>query len=165
VNLECRLHEETVSESEHTMTSWPRLALLVSVAISAGCAAATAIPEESSRSLVTAEDLERYPGEPIERVIERKVPGVVVIRTTDGGFALRIRGASSYDGSGSAPLYVLNGLPIQTGREGAVPDLNPYDIESIKVLRGGDAAIYGIDGANGVILITTKKAGTNRDLQ
>jgi outer membrane receptor for ferrienterochelin and colicin len=65
---------------------------------------------------VTAEDLEKNPGEPIEKVLQRKVPGVVVTRTADGGIALRIRGAMSFDGSDASPLYLINDVPIEVGR-------------------------------------------------
>lgn len=138
-----------------------RAVVLVSIvaATAAGCGASAGRQNAGSGSLVTPEDMQRYPGEPIERVLERKVPGLAVIRTAEGGLALRIRGASSYDGTGSgaAPLYILDGLPIQAGPGGEVPHLNPYELASIKVLKGPEAAVYGIDGANGVIVITTKR--------
>lgn len=137
--------------------------LSVCAGVAAGCASAAPRQGQEAGALVTQEDLERYPGEPLERVIERKVPGVVATRTEDGGIALRIRGATSFDGSNRSPLYILNGLPIQTGQDGAIPALNPFDIESIRVLRGTEAAVYGIDGVNGVIIITTKKVESRRD--
>jgi TonB-dependent starch-binding outer membrane protein SusC len=111
----------------------------------------------SNAAIITAEDLERYPGEPIERILERKVPGLQAVRTSSGGIAFRIRGAASWDGSERPPLYILNGTPIAAGPEGALPNISIEDIETIKVLRGPDAAIYGIDGANGVIVISTRK--------
>lgn len=128
-------------------------------ATAAGCASGGARQAQSSGTLVTEEELALYPGESLERVLERKVPGLVVRRTDGGGYALRIRGATSYGGSGASPLYILDGLPIQTGPEGEVPQLNLFNLESIRVLKGAEAAVYGIDGANGVIVITTKKAG------
>lgn len=148
--------------TEDLMRNVLRIAVLLSVLAGtvAGCASGTARQDPNSGSVVTPEDLQRFPGEPLERVLERKVPGLVVTRTAEGGFALRIRGASSYDGSGSgaSPLYILDGLPIQAGPGGAVPDLNPMELASIRVLKGPEAAVYGIDGANGVIVITTKRA-------
>jgi TonB-dependent starch-binding outer membrane protein SusC len=111
----------------------------------------------SNAAIITAEDLERYPNEPIERILERKVPGLQAIRTSSGDVAFRIRGVSAFDGTERPPLYVLNGTPIAAGPEGALPSINVEDIETIKVLRGPEAAIYGVDGANGVIVITTKK--------
>ncbi|CAN5772624.1 hypothetical protein BH23GEM9_BH23GEM9_22380 [soil metagenome] len=127
-------------------------------AVMSGCAPAAHGPAPSSRSVVTAEDLAQYPGEPIEKVLERKVPGVVVTNTPEGGLALRIRGVSSWDGSERPPLYVLNGVPMQPGRESVFSGISPQDVESIRVLKGAEGAIYGIDGANGVIVIRTKRA-------
>jgi len=67
---------------------------------------------------------------------------------------LRIRGIGSYSAS-STPLYVIDGVPM----EQSVATVNPQDIESISVLKDASAsAIYGNRGANGVIIITTKKA-------
>lgn len=109
--------------------------------------------------MVTAEDIEKRPNEPIERVIQDKVPGLVVTRAPDGGIALRIRGASSFDGSDAAPLYVVDDMPIEPGPGGALTGIDPYSIESIKVLKGAEAGIYGIRGFNGVIVITTKRPG------
>lgn len=140
----------------------PGLRVLVLAAVSAGCAPAATRQEPTSTSTVTAEDLEKHANEPIEQVLERKVPGLMAVRTPEGGIALRIRGVSSFEGKDSPPLYVLNGLPIAADRDGGLPGINPYDIESIKVLKGAEAALYGIDGANGVIVITTKKARTKQ---
>jgi len=57
-------------------------------------------------------------------------------------------------------LYVIDDVPIAPGSTGILTGINPYDIETIKVLKDpADTGIYGIRGANGVILITTKHAG------
>lgn len=76
---------------------------------------------------------------------------------------IRIRGVNSITGS-SDPLYVVDGMPVNSVDNSAVistnplADINPNDIESFEVLKDGSAtAIYGSRGANGVILITTKK--------
>ena len=53
---------------------------------------------------------------------------------------------------------MLNGSPFAPGTGGVLSGINPEDIESIRFLRGADATLYGIDGANGVIVITTKTA-------
>jgi TonB-dependent SusC/RagA subfamily outer membrane receptor len=69
---------------------------------------------------------------------------------------VRIRGPASFYASGE-PLYVLDGSPIEAGPGGALSGINPWDIESIRVLKNpGDTAIYGMRGVNGVIVITTK---------
>jgi TonB-dependent starch-binding outer membrane protein SusC len=99
-----------------------------------------------------------------EQLIESKVAGVQVIDNNEpgGGMSIRIRGATSINAS-SDPLYVVDGLPIGTGGGLATGGrdplnfLNPNDIESITVLKGGEAAsIYGANAANGVVLIQTK---------
>jgi TonB-dependent SusC/RagA subfamily outer membrane receptor len=109
--------------------------------------------------MVTAEDLERNPSEPIENVLQAKVPGLLVTLNADGGIAVRIRGTSSLYG-GNEPLYVIDDQPITPGPGGALTGINPHDIESIKVLKDpADTGIYGMRGANGVIVITMKKPG------
>jgi TonB-dependent SusC/RagA subfamily outer membrane receptor len=151
-----------LDESEQAMISLvPRVPLgrpvLAGLIVLCGCAPAVTRGDAESGTLITAEDLARYPGEPIERVIERKVPGVMVTRTPDGGIVLRIRGSSSIDGRDRPPLYVVDGAPVAPGPDGAL-SVSPHDIESIRVLKGADAALYGIDGANGVIVVTTRKS-------
>ena len=111
------------------------------------------------KPIVTAEDIQRTPGEPIEKVLMGRFPGVWVARTADGGIAVRIRGTTSIVGS-NEPLYVLDGVPMQPGPNGSLTGLNPYDIASIEVLKGpAETAMYGIRGANGVIVIKTKRPG------
>ncbi|HSK18785.1 MAG TPA: TonB-dependent receptor plug domain-containing protein [Longimicrobiales bacterium] len=136
-----------------------RVATLLSVVAitAAGCASAAARQDQTSGTLVTREQLASRPGEPLERVLERFVPGIVLTRTSDGGVALRIRGTASLTERDAFPLYILDGSPIPTGPEGAVPAVDPFNIESIRVLKGSEAARYGIDGAYGVIVITTRR--------
>lgn len=106
---------------------------------------------------VTAEDIQRNPGQPIEEILKGRVAGVTVTRV-DGGIAVRIRGATSIYGS-NEPLYVVDGVPIQPGPGGSLVGIDPYDIESIEVLKApADTALYGMRGANGVIVIKTKRA-------
>jgi TonB-dependent SusC/RagA subfamily outer membrane receptor len=118
----------------------------------------TSPPPQPQSGDVTSEDIQRAPGQSIEEHLRGKVAGVTVTRTADGGIAVRIRGATSIYGS-SEPLYVLDGVPITPGPGGSLTGIDPYDIESIKVLKDpADTAMYGMRGANGVILITTKRA-------
>jgi TonB-linked SusC/RagA family outer membrane protein len=97
------------------------------------------------------------------QLIQSKVAGVQVVDNNEpgGGLAIRIRGATSINAS-SDPLYVIDGMPvgagggISAGRD-ALNFLNPNDIATITVLKGGEAAsIYGANAANGVIIIQTK---------
>jgi TonB-dependent starch-binding outer membrane protein SusC len=136
----------------------PLCALLV---LAGACApAATRREAQSGAGVVTAEDIERQQNKPIEMVLQEKVPGLTIRRTSDGSLAFQIRGATTITGENAPPLFVLNDLPTEPGPGGTLPGVNPYDIESIKVLKGPDAAIYGMRGANGVIVIRTKKPGT-----
>jgi len=108
---------------------------------------------------VTSEDIAKAPGQSIEQVLMGRFPGVEVSRTADGGFAVRIRGGSSIR-SGNTPLYVLDGVVIDPGPKGYLTGVNPNDIESIEVLKEpAETALYGLRGANGVIIIKTKRPG------
>ena len=123
-----------------------------------GCARSrTASPAPSRSSTVTSEEIDRSPGEPIEKVLMQRVPGLLVMRTPDGGIALRIRGASSIFGD-NEPLYVIDGIPVQAGPSGSLTGINPYDIASVEVLKtAASTTMYGVRGANGVIVVTTKR--------
>jgi len=115
-------------------------------------------PEQNPPRAVTAADIERSPGKPIEILLMERFPSVMVERR-GGGLAIRIRGRTSIRGS-NEPLYVIDGLAIQPGPGGSLFGINPYDIESIRVLvNASDTAIYGLRGANGVIVIKTKQSG------
>ncbi len=122
------------------------------------CASGQPRTEPDSGSKVTTEDAQ-LANESIEHMLERKSPGLVVIPNGDG-VALQIRGSSQIDGSNAPPLYILNGLPFTPGQGGLVSGISINDIDTVKVLKGTQTAIYGIDGANGVIVITTKMGGT-----
>jgi TonB-dependent SusC/RagA subfamily outer membrane receptor len=141
-----------------TLSGHAALSLSALIALLGACAPAHSRPPATGTT-ITSEDLNN-PNEPIEAVLQRKVPGLLVTRTGDGGIALQIRGSGSFRGGDAPPLYVLNGLPFQPGPGGALTGINPHDIESIKVLKPAEAGLYGIEGANGVIVITTKQAGT-----
>ncbi|NIG56717.1 TonB-dependent receptor [Chitinophaga sp. Cy-1792] len=110
-------------------------------------------------------DLNKTPASSVDQLLQGKIAGVQV--TTGGGApgagaTIRIRGASSLNGS-KDPLLVVDGYPW--GDAGNLKQINPEDIESIEVLKdASSAAIYGSRGANGVIVITTRKGkqGQNR---
>jgi TonB-dependent SusC/RagA subfamily outer membrane receptor len=99
-----------------------------------------------------------WQGQPVSRVEELFVgrfPGVQVLQSAQG-ISVRIRGATSILGS-SDPLYIIDGLPVDAGPGGLIA-INPADIAKIEVLKDvGQTAAYGVRGANGVILITTKR--------
>ena len=96
------------------------------------------------------------------QALQGKTAGVLVTQNSKapgGSISIRVRGANSISSS-NEPLYVVDGFPTSNGA-----DINPNDIESMQILKDASAtAIYGARGANGVILITTKrgKAGENQ---
>ncbi len=89
--------------------------------------------------------------------LQGRTPGLVVTRTSsrpgDEGIEFLIRGASSINGI--EPLIVIDGIPAINAQ--TFNNLNPNDIESVSVLKGGSASVYGARAAGGVILVTTKK--------
>jgi TonB-dependent SusC/RagA subfamily outer membrane receptor len=114
---------------------------------------------------VTAEDMRTSPERSIEQQLMAKVPGITVSRTSSGALAIHIRGTTSIYGNNN-PLYVVDGLAVEAGPEGEMPGINPYDIESIKVLKDTEAmTMYGSRGANGVIIIKTKLSNRRQKSQ
>ncbi|MFD0763560.1 TonB-dependent receptor [Mucilaginibacter lutimaris] len=106
-------------------------------------------------SIVTSKDLENRPATNFGYSLEGKAAGVEVIRPSgkpQAGISIRVRGTTSITAD-SEPLYIVDGVQSAT-----TYDLNPADIESITILKdASSAAIYGASGANGVVLITTKR--------
>lgn len=138
------------------------LLLLLSCAALGSCASSrggAAPASAADAATVTSKEIEQSAEPNIEKLLAGRVAGVVVSRTADGGISVRIRGGSSLYGN-NEPLYVVDGLPIEAGPGGALNGINPYDIESIRVLKDpAETSMYGSRGANGVILIKTKRAG------
>ena len=95
----------------------------------------------------------------LEQLIEGRVAGVEILRDGSGRVSLRIRGTNSLTSS-SEPLYVIDGTTVQAGSfSDALSGVNPRDVARIDILKDAAAtAIYGSQGANGVVLITTKRA-------
>lgn len=138
----------------------------------------------SSVASVKATDIEKQPVTNILTALEGRVAGLNIQQYSgvpDGKTTVNIRGYNSLRNNASSPLYVIDGVPYSSDAFTTVAGtnsglvlptgssplsyINPADIESIDVLKDADAtAIYGSRGANGVILITTKKgkAGTTK---
>ena len=131
------------------------------VGLITGCARGSASEPENlypNPTLVTSEDFQRTPDQPIEKILMAKVPGVWISRTSDGSIAVRIRGTTSLSAN-AEPLYVIDGLPVQPGPDGGLSGVNPYDIASIEVLKDAiGTTLYGVRGSNGVIVIKTKNS-------
>jgi TonB-linked SusC/RagA family outer membrane protein len=127
------------------------------------------------QTTVTAKEIQNYPVANVLSVLQGTVPGMVVSQATGQAgstYSVVIRGQNGLTTS-SAPLYIVDGIPYTGGSYAsgksttlgsnnsaydALSFINPLDIESVNVLKDADAtSIYGSRGANGVILITTKK--------
>lgn len=109
-------------------------------------------------SQVTAKQITEMPLTNLGQALQGRAAGVDVSQSgSKPGAAPRIliRGRRSFN-AGNDPLYVVDGIPLSAGYE----DINPNDIQSIEVLKDATAtAIYGARGANGVVLVTTKRGG------
>ncbi|MBN9383882.1 MAG: SusC/RagA family TonB-linked outer membrane protein [Chitinophagaceae bacterium] len=127
-------------------------------------------------SIVKGEEIQRQPVSDPMMALEGRVPGLYISQTSGipgASLVVRLRGKNSI-ANGNDPLYIVDGVPFTSttmtnpfvgggalndgGGMSPFANLNPSDIESIEVLKDADAtAIYGSRGANGVILITTRK--------
>jgi TonB-linked SusC/RagA family outer membrane protein len=131
-------------------------------------------------STITAGEITKVGAPNFGTALYGKASGVQVVSPPGGvssGVSFTVRGLSSINGS-TQPMVVLNGVPIRSGddegssssgqfaqfraggtiRSNGLVDINPEDIESISILKGAAAtALYGSEGANGVVLITSKK--------
>ena len=114
-----------------------------------------------SAAVIKSEDLEKRITSNITKALDGQVAGVM---TTSGtgqpgeGASVIVRGYGSINAS-MTPLYVVDGIPF----DGALSSLNPSDIESMTVLKDASSgALYGARGANGVVLITTKKGSADK---
>ncbi|WP_418122913.1 SusC/RagA family TonB-linked outer membrane protein [Chryseobacterium sp. PTM-20240506] len=130
---------------------------------------------------VSAKDIENQPVTNVLSTVQGRMAGVNITQNSGvpgGGYSIQIRGRNSlrtYANSeidGSQPLYIVDGVPVGSGMTATyganilsdanlnpLSNISPNDIESIEVLKDADAtAIYGSRGANGVVLVTTKRA-------
>lgn len=109
-----------------------------------------------SATVLGSYDISRTFSPDVTRAIEGIVPGVRMTNSASSP-SVSVRGAASLYAD-TQPLYVVDGIPY----EGSISSLNPADIESVTVLKDAATnALYGVRGANGVIMITTRKARGN----
>ncbi|NML70767.1 SusC/RagA family TonB-linked outer membrane protein [Chryseobacterium sp. RP-3-3] len=128
---------------------------------------------------VSAKDIENQPVGNVLSAAQGRVAGVNIVQNSGmpgGGYDIQIRGKNSLRSLANSPLYVVDGVPV--GGEMAsqfsgsilpassinpLNSINPSDVESIEILKDADAtSIYGSRGANGVVLITTKKGKSGK---
>ncbi|GHC64951.1 SusC/RagA family TonB-linked outer membrane protein [Ulvibacter litoralis] len=156
------------------VTMQPDATTLDQIIINAGYYNVTDKEKTGSISQLNAKEIETQPVSNPLSTMQGRMAGVNIIQTTGvpgGGFSVRIRGRNSIRIDGSEPLYVVDGVPYASqslgssmvstvlgGTQSPLNGISPNDIESIEVLKDADAtSIYGSRGANGVVLITTKK--------
>ncbi|MFN3753721.1 SusC/RagA family TonB-linked outer membrane protein [Flavobacterium sp.] len=147
---------------------------LKEVTINAGYYTVKDKERTGSIAKISSKDIEKQPVSNVLAAMQGRMAGVDIIQdggTAGGGFQVKIRGQNSLRADGNSPLYIIDGVPYSSESIGynntttgmpsptsPLNSINPSDVESIEVLKDADAtAIYGSRGANGVVLITTKK--------
>jgi len=150
--------------------------VLDEVVINAGYYTVKDKERTGSISKITSKEISQQPVANPLAAMQGRMAGVNITQssgTPGGGFDIQIRGRNSLRTEGNAPLYIVDGVPflsestssadlaveiLRNTSNNPLQLINPNDIESIEVLKDADAtAIYGSRGANGVVLITTKK--------
>jgi TonB-dependent SusC/RagA subfamily outer membrane receptor len=102
-------------------------------------------------------EIQKRAREPIASLLQGRASGVDVSVLPNGTITVHIQGVESFY-AGTEPLIVVDGIPVASGPGGALAGINPEDIESIRVLKyPPETSLYGVRGANGVIVITTKR--------
>ena len=105
-----------------------------------------------SVAVVRPKDLIAVPAGQVEQMLQGRVAGLTVINSSVPGAPSQVYLHGIGNFGNVTPLYIIDGV------EGSINNLNPYDIESLQVLKDAGAySIYGVRGANGAIVITTKK--------
>lgn len=131
-------------------------AIALDEAIVVGYASQSKRSVTSAISSLKSDDLPNYAGSSIEQAIAGLVPGLRISTadaTPGGDLDVQVRGIGTVT-SGSQPLYIVDGIPLEGGLSG----INPDDVDNIQILKdAASTAIYGSRGANGVILVTTKR--------
>jgi len=175
-----KTYEQTVNgDTDVNVQMKPDPAKLDEVVI-IGYGTTTRRTSTGSQAGISAKDLEKQPVTNVLQALQGQLPGVQVTQTNGlpgAGIAVQIRGANSL-GKSNRPLYIIDGVPFLsepintsstttavlpsaegfTAGTSPMNSINPGDIENIEILKDADAtAIYGSRGANGVVLITTKR--------
>ncbi len=112
-----------------------------------------------SVSVVSTKELTKNPAVSAAQALQGKAPGVLVSQSgkPGDGPTIRVRGVGSIN-NGSDPIYIVDGVEV-----GNINNIQPQDIESLQVLKDASAsAIYGANGSNGVIIVTTKRGKSGK---
>lgn len=113
-------------------------------------------------SQITGDDVRRTPGASLQNMLAGKMPGYFSVQRTGqpGADAATffIRGISTFEGNNQAPLVMVDDIEFELSQ---LARIDPNEVESVTILKdAGTTAIYGVKGANGVILVTTKRGKT-----
>jgi TonB-linked SusC/RagA family outer membrane protein len=148
---------------------------LSEVTVNAGYYAVKERERTGSIAKITSKEIEDQPVSNVLSSVQGRMAGVSITQNSGvpgGGYNIQIRGINSLRADGNYPMYIVDGVPVSAnagsvlsgitfpsnGEINPLNAINPNDIESIEILKDADAtAIYGSRGANGVILVTTKK--------
>lgn len=147
---------------------------LQEVRVNAGYYSVKESDRTGSIARITSKDIETQPVTNVLATMQGRMAGVSITQTTGvpgGGFDIKIRGQNSLRPDANSPLYIIDGVPYASDPIGydqtatsyptvtsPLNSINPESIKSIEILKDADAtAIYGSRGANGVVLITTKR--------
>lgn len=152
---------------------------LMEIKINAGYYTVKESERTGSIARITSKDIETQPVANVLGAMQGRMAGVSITQDTGmpgGGFSIAIRGQNSIRNDGNNPLYIIDGVPYSSQSIGStytstnmpsqnspLNSINPSDIDSIEVLKDADAtSIYGSRGANGVVLISTKRGRSGK---
>ena len=154
--------DKTIGSSSIINVSMKEDANILDEVVIVGYGTTTKKSFTGTASVVSSENIDAKAVSNVAQALIGEVSGVSVTRTNGrpgSSATIRIRGFSSIEGN-SAPLYVVDGVPFS----GDINAINPNDIESTTILKDASAtAIYGARGANGVVLLTTRKGTVGKN--
>lgn len=172
-----RKRADTLSPSDRVRSE--KVSHIEEVVLNAGYYKVKDKERTGSIAKVSAKDIENQPVANVLSTIQGRMSGVSITQNTGtpgGGFDIQIRGKNSIRREGNEPLYIIDGVPqasetpslysnkiLPWSSINPLNTINPNDIESFEILKDADAtAIYGSRGANGVIIVTTKRGKKGR---
>ncbi|WP_157963405.1 SusC/RagA family TonB-linked outer membrane protein [Chryseobacterium lathyri] len=172
-----RKRADTLSPSDRVRSE--KVSHIEEVVLNAGYYKVKDKERTGSIAKVSAKDIENQPVANVLSTVQGRMSGVSITQNTGtpgGGFDIQIRGKNSIRREGNEPLYIIDGVPQASETPSLYSNkilpwssinplnaINPNDIESFEILKDADAtAIYGSRGANGVIIVTTKRGKKGR---
>ena len=121
-----------------------------------GCAGVGSARTDNSSGAVNAEDIALNPSVRLADLVRQRVPGIQITESAEGGIQIRMRGAMSFTAD-TAPLFVVDDVPVCPAFDGSLPGVLISEIASINVYKDpSDTLRWGMRGANGVIVVKTK---------